>query len=318
MAQTTTRTATSRNASPESNAPDKLSEEEGASLFAFLDEKLGSVDAALARYLPPADLEPRAIHQCMSHAAAGGKRLRAILVLAATEILGGDASTALPTACAVELIHTHSLVLDDLPCMDGHSRRRHRPTCHKLFGESMALLAADALLNLAVAILARNHRDVGVDAAIALEIIKEVGEVVGLTGMIGAQLADLAGPGPAPNLTAIEWIEMGKTGALFRLSVRSGAYLASADDAQMSALSAYGEHLGLAFQIADDLLDLRSDRRSSRNGREPVNYALASGARQARRRMKELTSSALESLSIFGQRARPLQLLARYNATRER
>jgi geranylgeranyl diphosphate synthase, type II len=282
----------------------------------YVAKRADSVEAVIDRLLPAPDPNDLSVHSCMRYATAKGKRLRAILLLATVETLGGPFETALPTACAMELIHSHSLILDDLPCMDGHEQRRGRSTSHRLFGESTALLAADALLNLAIATLARNHRNFGLDPTAALDIIEEVGEAV--RTVIDAQADDLAASGQVLGQASVERIERGKTGALFRLSVRAGARLAAADDKALVALTAYADCLGLAFQIADDLLDVVSDRSDShRDGKTAVNYALACGEDQARLRLTDLTAQALEALGSFDCRAEPLRLMARYNATRK-
>ena len=163
-------------------------------LLAYLEEKKAVIDRSIDSCLPPAHHEPKVIHACMRYSTRDGKRLRPIITLAVAEALGCPAEKVMTTSVAIELIHTHSLILDDMPCMDDDDFRRGRPTCHKAFGEAIALLAADALLNLAITLLASNHRLANVAPEVALEIIREVGETVGPNGMIGGQVADLSFP----------------------------------------------------------------------------------------------------------------------------
>ncbi len=283
-------------------------------LSAYLAGQKAAVDEALDRYLPPMDREPRRLHECMRYAVAEGKRLRPILTLAVADMLGCPAERALPTAAAIELIHTHSLVLDDLPCMDNDDSRRGRPACHRRFGESTALLAADAVLNLAIAILGANHRLGGVPAETALDIIREVGESVGTAGVIGGQAADLAFDRPTGK--TLEMIHRRKTGRLFRLSARAGARIAGAAEEQLAAVSAYGEGLGLAFQIIDDVMDeatavLSADRRQA----EP-SYAASYGPDVARHQAAMISEGAIQELSGFGPAADRLRQLAEHNLAR--
>jgi geranylgeranyl diphosphate synthase, type II len=292
-----------------------LSENDKDYLAAYFESNQVLVDLALNRYVPEKNGETTSIRRCMRHALEGGKRLRPILTLTVVSLLGDDRGRAIPTACAIELIHTHSLILDDLPCMDNDDLRRGRPTCHAAFGESTALLAADALLNLAIAILGHNHVQAAVPPGVALQIIHEVGESVGLSGVIGGQLMELSAPSRDWSADSLEQVHYGKTAALFRLSARAGALLAGADQTQLAALTEFAERTGLAFQIMDDLLDVTGDTMALGTA-DRANYALTFGVKAAEQRIRSLTADALKALSCFGDEARPLRLITVYNAGR--
>jgi geranylgeranyl diphosphate synthase, type II len=281
-------------------------------LEAYLESRRQMVDRAIDGYLPGVAREPRAIHECMRHSVSGGKRLRPLLAVAVAETLGCAVGRVLPTSAALEFIHTHSLILDDLPCMDDDDFRRGRPAAHTAFGESVALLAADALLNLAIALLGSNHRLAGVSPEVALEIIREVGESVGTDGVIGGQMEDLNFSPAAGGAAVLERIHLGKTARLFSLSARAGAFVAGAAAHQVDAVGLYGEKLGLAFQIVDDILDIDGP---GSNGKRP-SYAVAWGAGQARSQAELITRAAVDALSAFGPEADRLRQLARYNLTR--
>jgi geranylgeranyl diphosphate synthase type II len=212
------------------------------------------VDAALERWVPPESTLPESIHKAMRYSLfAGGKRIRPILCMAAAEAVSDCPAGVESCACTLELIHTYSLIHDDLPALDNDDLRRGVPTCHKVFGEAMAILAGDALLTLAFQVLAQ--MDGTPERKVAL--IAELSTAAGTAGgMIGGQVCDLEGEGQRPNATLLEAIHRAKTGALLRASLRMGAIFAGADDEQLQALSCYGEHAGLAFQIVDDVLDV--------------------------------------------------------------
>ena len=219
----------------------------------YLNEKRQLVDRILDANLPPADTEPTVIHEAMRYAVlGGGKRLRPILAIAAAEACGGDAKTLMKPFAALELIHTYSLVHDDLPALDNDDLRRGRKTTHVVFGEAMGILTGDALLTEAFSWLASPIE--GVDAARQLRALAEVAKAVDSTGMIGGQVADIA---PSSNtLEELQFIHRNKTGKLLTASVILGGLLAGASDDQLAALQRYGEATGLAFQIVDDLLDI--------------------------------------------------------------
>ena len=221
----------------------------------YLVDQQKLVDAELARRVPSEDTPPRTIHRAMRYSLfAGGKRLRPVLCMEAARAVSDQASGVEKAACALELVHTYSLIHDDLPALDNDDLRRGRPTCHKVFGEAMAILAGDALLTMAFQVLsavetvAENRR-----ARMVLELATAAGTP---GGMVAGQVSDLEGAGKTPDPVLLETIHRAKTGALLRASVRIGGIYALAGQAQLGALSSYGEHVGLAFQIVDDLLDV--------------------------------------------------------------
>ncbi len=212
------------------------------------------VDDALQRWVPPESTLPESIHKAMRYSLfAGGKRIRPILCMAAAEAVSDSPVGIESCACTLELIHTYSLIHDDLPALDNDDLRRGVPTCHKVFGDAMAILAGDALLTLAFQVL--SQLDCPPNRKVAL--IEELATASGTVGgMIGGQVCDLEGEGRHPDATLLEAIHRAKTGALLRASLRMGAIYAGADDDQLRALACYGEHAGLAFQIVDDVLDI--------------------------------------------------------------
>ena len=219
---------------------------------AFLTEAAARTDAALQTWLPPKNHGAPRLAEAMRYSVgAGGKRLRPALAMAACQAVGGSDEAALPFACALELIHTYSLIHDDLPAMDDDDLRRGRPTSHKVFGEALAILAGDALHTLAFDLLLRHTEDEVLAARLALELA----EASGFDGMVGGQVEDLAAEGGTPESERLRHIHVGKTAALIRAAVRGGARAGGATDQQIEALGRYGLALGLAFQITDDILD---------------------------------------------------------------
>jgi geranylgeranyl diphosphate synthase, type II len=212
------------------------------------------IDAALERWVPTESTLPESIHKAMRYSLfAGGKRIRPILCLAAAEAVLDEPAGIESAACTLELIHTYSLIHDDLPALDNDDLRRGVPTCHKVFGDAIAILAGDALLTLAFQVLAQ--MECAADRRVAL--IEELSTAAGTVGgMIGGQVCDLEGEGHQPNARLLETIHRAKTGALLRASLRVGGIYAGASAQQLDALSCYGEHVGLAFQIVDDVLDV--------------------------------------------------------------
>jgi geranylgeranyl diphosphate synthase type II len=229
------------------------------SLADFLAARQRLIDAALDRFTPPESTPPDTIHRAMRYSLfAGGKRIRPVLCLeAASAAVGKDAAElagVLEAACSLEMIHTYSLIHDDLPALDNDDYRRGKLTCHKVFGEAMAILAGDSLLTLAFRTLAHIE---GLDAARQVRVIRELSTASGtVDGMIGGQVFDIEGERQPPTAELLDRIHRAKTGALLRASVRMGGICAGADEAGVQALSAYGEHVGLAFQIVDDILDV--------------------------------------------------------------
>lgn len=279
------------------------------------------IDAALAECLELPPGCPAPLREGMSYSLlAPGKRLRPLLVLLAAEACGGDRAAALPAACAVEMIHAYSLIHDDLPAMDDDDLRRGRPTCHKQFGEALAILAGDALQALAFEVVARRVRPAQVAAACCAALAVAAGPAA----LVGGQADDLTEQFADADLEQLESIHARKTGAMLNVSLELGARCAEADDAQREALSQYGRRLGLAFQITDDLLDVRGDEvavgkrvgKDAERGKQTFPQVLGIDASVAR--AEELISAACAALAPLGERARPLETLARYVLERDR
>lgn len=220
----------------------------------YLNEQCQLTESALDRWVPPVSEPPQRLHEAMRYSLfAGGKRIRPILCMSAARAVDPAAPAIEDAACTLELIHTYSLIHDDLPALDNDDLRRGRPTCHKVYGEATAILAGDALLTLAFQVLARVEIPAGKRAALVDELATASGTV---RGMIGGQMHDIEGEGLEPTAELLESIHRAKTGALLRASVRMGAVCAGATDSQYDSLSRFGEHIGLAFQIVDDVLDV--------------------------------------------------------------
>lgn len=286
----------------------------------YLAEKKDLVDGGLDRLLPGEDEYPRSIHEAMRYSLfAGGKRLRPILVLAACEAVDGAAEDALATACAFECVHTYSLIHDDLPAIDDDDMRRGRPTCHKVFGEAGAVLAGDALLTAAFAMIASG--DDG-DKARRLRVVSELARAAGTAGMIGGQVVDIESTGKDVTFPVLEFIHIHKTGELILAAVRCGAILGGADDDRLSSLTRYGEAIGLAFQIADDILDVEgsAEEMGKNTGGDELlgkaTYPALLGMAEAKERAEELVEMAVDSLDGFGPGAEPLRMIARYVTSR--
>ena len=292
---------------------------ETSSLAEFLRDARRRVDEALDRLLPAVDEAPGAACPTRLAAAmrysvlAGGKRLRPVLALMAAEACGADPVVALPAACALELVHTYSLVHDDLPSMDDDDLRRGRPTCHKAFDEATAVLAGDALLTLAFEVVAGRVRP----AEAAARSVLVLAEAAGPAGMVGGQMADLLAEGRADGTaSALEAIHRRKTGALLRAALRLGALSAGADDATFKALDEYGQGVGLAFQIVDDLLDVQGDeaKLGKRVGKDSAlgkwTYPGFLGVEGSRERARQVASDAAAALAPLGDRADRLRALA--------
>ncbi|EGL16685.1 polyprenyl synthetase [Paenibacillus sp. HGF7] len=233
---------------------------------------------------------------------AGGKRLRPILVLAAAEALGGRKEAAMPVACAIEMVHTYSLIHDDLPAMDNDDYRRGKLTNHKVYGEAMAILAGDALLTQAFysASQARRH---GVPAEQVLNIVEELAEYSGARGMVGGQVADMKGEQGITELSGLEYIHQHKTSDLIIFSLRAGGRIAGADDKQLEALTAFGRSIGLAFQIQDDILDVTGTQEKlgkavgSDEKQQKVTYPFFIGMEESERRVALLTDEAKTAIA---------------------
>jgi geranylgeranyl diphosphate synthase type II len=273
------------------------------------------VDAALDRWVPAESIDPPVIHKAMRYSLfAGGKRVRPVLAIAAAEAVS-DAPTGIEdAACSLELIHTYSLIHDDLPALDNDDLRRGRPTCHKIFGDAMAILAGDALLTLAFEVLARLGE---VDSNRRIRLVEELARASGTVGgMIGGQVNDLEGEGKRPTAQLLDSIHRAKTGALLRASVRIGAIYAGASPLQLDALTRFGEHAGLAFQIVDDILDVEqpSEKLGKTAGKDAEQHKITFPAVYGLKRSKEMAEdecrAAHVALSILDDRAERLKQLA--------
>jgi len=292
---------------------------ETSDLAGFLRDARRRVDEALGRFLPEIDQAPGAacpprLAEAMRYSVlAGGKRLRPALALMAAEACGADPDVALPAACALELIHTYSLVHDDLPSMDDDDLRRGRPTCHKAFDEATAVLAGDALLTLAFEVVAAHVRP----AEAAARCVAALAEAAGPAGMVGGQMADLLAEGRTDGTAAaLEAIHRRKTGALLRAALKLGALSAGADEATLRALDDYGQGVGLAFQIVDDLLDVQGDeaKLGKRVGKDSTlgkwTYPGFLGVEGSRERARQVADDAAAALAPLGDRAARLRALA--------
>jgi len=287
-------------------------------LQAYLTERRALVEAALERFLPPEDTPPPTVHRAMRYSVmAGGKRLRPILVIAGAEAVGGTLATVVPAACALELIHTYSLIHDDLPAMDDDDYRRGRLTNHKVFGEAIAILAGDALLTLAFRLVADNTALVN-DARVLRDVVAELADAAGTSGMVGGQVVDIESEGKAITTETLEYIHRHKTAALIRASLRVGALLAGGDGKAVAAIGEAGSDLGLAFQIVDDILDVEGSLEElgktagSDERKQKATYPALHGLEASRRQAKMLIERVKQRLGVFGARAVPLRALADY------
>lgn len=280
------------------------------------------VDRALDQFLPKGTTKPATIHRAMRYSLfAGGKRMRPVLCFAASEACGGDsAEEALPAACAVECVHTYSLVHDDLPCMDDDDLRRGRPTSHKVFGEGIAVLAGDALLTQAFEILASAKPTPRHSVAV---MIRELALAAGSRMLIAGQVADLEGEGRKATREQLRFIHERKTAAMIECSLRLGAMSANATPAKLAALTDFGRNLGLAFQVIDDILDVTqtSEKLGKSAGKdltaEKTTYPSVIGLEASRREAQRLTEAARSALKPFGSRGRRLAEIADHLLARE-
>ena len=290
---------------------------------AYLQKKRDIVDKALESLMPAAATFPPTVFDAMRYSLfAGGKRVRPILAIAAAESLGAPAAGLVPIAGALELIHTYSLIHDDLPAMDNDDLRRGRPTCHKVYGDAIAILAGDGLLNMAFEVLSHPKRLRAVPANRMLTIIAEIARASGVFGMVGGQVVDMESEGREIDFPTLEYIHTHKTGALLRASVRVGALYGKASDKRLRALTRYGEYAGLAFQIADDILDITGTREDigkdvgSDLKKGKKTFPSFYGLEESRRRAREVSDRAVLALRDFDKKADPLRDLARYIVTR--
>jgi geranylgeranyl diphosphate synthase type II len=291
-------------------------------LKAYLRTRQGKIDRALNRYLPRANTKPATLHKAMRYSLfAGGKRLRPILCLAAAEACRGNVDDALPLACALECIHTYSLVHDDLPSMDNDDFRRGRPTSHKVFGEGIAVLAGDALLTIAFEIASKAKPAPRYDNS---TLLREIAVAAGSQKLIAGQVADLEAEGKNVKRDQLQFIHENKTAAILKSSVRLGAMSANAEWKKLSAITRFGQRLGLAFQIIDDILDVTqtSEILGKSAGKDvaakKATYPAVIGLDKSRAEARRLTREAHDALSLFNSSdAEPLHALANYLLERE-
>jgi len=281
----------------------------------YMAARLKAVDQALNRWVPAETTEPATIHKAMRYSLfAGGKRIRPLLAIASAEAVRDEPSGIPSAACALELIHTYSLIHDDLPALDNDDLRRGRPTCHKVFGDAMAILAGDSLLTLAFEVLAKLDQ---ATAETQVALIAELATASGtIGGMIGGQVNDIEGENKPPTAALLESIHRAKTGALLRASVRMGAIFAGANQNQLGALTSFGEHAGLAFQIVDDILDVEqpSETLGKTAGKDAaqhkITFPAVYGLERSRAMAEQERLAAHAALESFGPRGSRLKELA--------
>lgn len=297
----------------------------------YLQEKKEIVDSALERYFPnraasaAEGVFPTSLHKAIRYSLfAGGKRIRPILSMAAFEAVGGKGDDILPIACALEMIHTYSLIHDDLPALDNDDYRRGHLTCHKVFGEAIGILAGDALLTEAFRLMAnRSMEGLSFRDGRILDVIHEVAQAAGMQGMVGGQVLDIESEGKEVDLPTVEYIHTHKTGALILVSVRAGARLGGGDEGALRALTRYGEGIGLAFQIADDILNVEGKaavlgkKTGSDLSKGKATYPSVLGLEESKGRARELVELAVDAIHSFGPEAQPLREIARFIVSRE-
>ena len=291
----------------------------------FFNEIKTEVEKRLDSLIPPADTHPLPIHDAMRYSVfAGGKRIRPALAIAASDAVGGDRNHIWPFAAALELIHTYTLIHDDLPALDDDDLRRGKPTCHKKFGEANAILAGDALLTLAFEVMTNRKLFDGVNTQTLLDVISSTASAIGSSGTIGGQVIDIAMEGEEPDVAALEYIHTHKTGKLIVAAISGGALLGGGSGEQTKALVNYGMNIGLAFQVADDILDIEGDEEElgktigADSNRDKLTYPALFGKEESKKLAVRLTERAIESLDIFGEEANRLKEIARYIVERTR
>ncbi|MGE5326636.1 MAG: polyprenyl synthetase family protein [Deltaproteobacteria bacterium] len=299
-----------------------MSPSNSASLKAYLESSRTLVDAELERILPPGDEYPTSIHQAMRHSVfAGGKRLRPILCLESGRLFGGEDGKLVRLGSALELIHTYSLIHDDLPALDNDDFRRGKPTCHKAFGEATAILAGDALLTLAFETISGPGT---ATESQTLRVIHELAHAIGtLGGMVGGQVADMENTSATANAESLRYIHSAKTGAFIRMAVRAGAIYAGAAEVDLARVTVYGDKIGLAFQIADDLLDVLGSSESlgktagKDDRQQKATFPALHGVEESQRIAAQLVREACELLAPYGERSARLAEIARFLIARE-
>ena len=298
----------------------------------YLQEKKMLIDSALERYFPiPPEGEGEArlstsLHKAIRHSLLdGGKRIRPILSIAAFEAVGGKGDRILPFACALEMIHTYSLIHDDLPAMDNDEYRRGKLTCHKMFGEAIGILAGDGLLTEAFKLMTNRSSwdDPSQEKGLILDVVNEIAQAAGITGMVAGQAADIESEGKEVDFPMLQYIHTHKTGAMILVSIRVGARLGGAHGEILRALTRYGERIGLAFQVVDDILNVEGKAMALGKctgtdlSRGKATYPSLLGLEESKRRARELVEAALESLSPYGAEVEPLREIARFIMVRE-
>ena len=290
-------------------------EDVGTIARAFLDSSIEYVNARLNEFLPPETMSPGKLHEAMRYSVnAGGKRLRPALVFAAAEAVGGSREDAAPAACAVEMIHTYSLIHDDLPAMDDDDLRRGKPTCHKVYGEAIAILAGDGLLTYAFEVLTMSKRTESVPG-----IVRAIARGVGTQGMVGGQVLDIEGEGKPADAASVRAIHAWKTAALIAACCEAGALAGGATQTEYEHLTTYGQKIGLAFQIVDDILDITSSPealgktpgKDARAGK--ATYPAVMGVEKAKQEADRLAGQAFDALKILEKsRRQNLEALGRF------
>ena len=291
----------------------------------YIQKRKEIVDSNMDVFLPKPQGPSGKVVEAMRYSlSAGGKRVRPILMMAACEAVGGDFNPIMPAACAMECVHTYSLIHDDLPAMDDDDLRRGKPTCHKVFGEAVAILAGDALLTYAFELMTHPEMLTQLDGGLVNRAIHVFARAAGVSGMVGGQTADVLFEGKPIDAQTLDYIHRHKTGALIRASVEMGALLGGGAAQQVERLSRYGTALGLAFQVVDDLLDVVGDEEKlgkpvgSDERNRKATYPALFGLEETRKRAEELKNEALENLSSFGPEADPLRAIAIYVVERDR
>jgi geranylgeranyl diphosphate synthase, type II len=288
----------------------------------FLLEQVHTVDRVLNEWVPDETVDPSSIHRAMRYSLfAGGKRIRPILAIAAAGAVTDSPAGVEHAAAALELVHTYSLVHDDLPALDNDDLRRGRPTCHKVFGDAIAILAGDALLTLSFEVLSRLP---AIGAERKIRLVEELSRAAGTVGgMIGGQVNDIEGERQKPTAALLDSIHRAKTGALLRASVRMGAIYAGASEQQIAALSDYGEHIGLAFQIIDDVLDVEESSEAlgktagKDEAQQKITFPAVYGLARSHEMAEEERLAAHQAVGEFGDRAQRLHQIADFIVQRK-
>ncbi|MBI5193282.1 MAG: polyprenyl synthetase family protein [Nitrospirae bacterium] len=294
-------------------------------IISYLDEKKRIIENNLLLILGPPEIYPATLYESMHYSLlAGGKRIRPVLAIAACEAVNGKAESAIPIAVAIEMIHTYSLIHDDLPSMDNDDLRRGKPTNHKVFGESTAILSGDALLTHAFTVISDRLLWLDTPAERVLRIIHEIGLGAGPLGMVGGQQIDIESEGNNLKLSNLERLHRMKTGALIRVAVRAGGVAGGGTEDQLTALTTYAEKIGLAFQIADDILDVEgtpeeTGKATGKDSRQNKNtYPALLGLEESKTLEHKLITEAVDALKGFDEKAEPLRDIARFIVERKK